>query len=165
MSTTILLACGVVATFGVGAMGVATINEPVAVGAEHADSPVVLAVIARIDRGDFAGARSAIDVALPDASALDARVLAFQRERMRRITLDFDQDAAQVRERLRKQIPDLTDAEFTRWDGQGLLERMDIDGQRVYFNRAASNLFRLSEEARARRADPEPIVESPLESI
>ena len=137
----------------------------VAVGAEYSDSPVVTAVIARIDRGDFAGAHNAITTALPDATPLDAKVLAFQRERMRRIALDFDQDAAQVSERLRRQIPDLTDAEFARWDAQGLLERIDINGKRLYFNRAASNLFRLSAEARARRADPKPFVESPLESI
>ncbi|MDI1252882.1 transglutaminase domain-containing protein [Thermomonas sp.] len=140
-------------------------QDPVAVGAEYSESPVVQAVIARIDHGDFSGARVAIETAMPKATPLDARVLAFQRERMRRIGLDFEQDAAQVRERLRRQIPDLTDAEFARWDGQGLLERMDIDGKRLYFNRATSNLFRLSSEARARRADPKPFVESPLESI
>ena len=160
-----LLACGLVTAFGVGAMSVAFDQEPVAAGADYSDTPAVLAVVARIDRGDFAGARGAIAAALPDASALDARVLAFQRERMHRIALDFDQNDMQVRERLRKQIPDLTDAEFAQWDGQGLLEHMVIDGQRLYFNRAASNLFRLSAEARARRADPKPFVESPLESI
>ena len=135
-----------------------------AVGAESSDSATVQAVVARIDRGDFAGARNAIDAALASASPLDARVLVFQRERMHRIALDFDQDATQVLERLRKQIPDLTDAEFARWDGQGLLEHMDIDGKRLYFNRAASNLFRLSADARVRRADPKPFVESSLET-
>ena len=156
----LLLAGGMSAALATIAMD----RNPVAVGAEFSDSALVQAVIARVDAGDFAGAHNAIATALPDASALDASVLAFQRERMRRIALDFDQDATQVRDRLRRQIPDLTDAEFGRWDGQGLLERMDIDGKRLYFNRAASNLFRLSAEARARRADPKPFVESPLES-
>lgn len=135
-----------------------------AIGAEYSESAVVQAVIAQIDRGDFAGARKAIAAALPEASVMDAKVLAFQRERMRRIALDFNQDATEVRERVGRQIPDLTDAEFAAWDAQGLLERMDIDGKRLYFNRAASNLFRLSAEARERRADPKPFVESPLES-
>ncbi|MEO6154520.1 MAG: transglutaminase domain-containing protein [Thermomonas sp.] len=139
-------------------------QAPVAKGAEYSDNPTVQAVIARIDRGEFAGAGNAIDAAMPQASPLEAHLLAFQRERMRRITLDFDQDATQVRERLRKQIPDLGDAEFARWDGQGLLEHMDIDGKRLYFNRAASNLFQLSAEARTRRANPKPFVGSPLES-
>jgi transglutaminase-like putative cysteine protease len=124
----------------------------------------VVAVTALVDRGDFAGANAAIDAARPAATPIDRRVLDFQRERMRRILLDFTQDAAQVRARLRKDIPDLTDAEFARWDAQGLLERMDIDGKRLYFNRTASNLFRISAEARARRADPKPFGGSPLES-
>jgi transglutaminase-like putative cysteine protease len=136
----------------------------VAAGAEVSATPAVTAVAAQVDRGDFAGARAAIEAALPTASPPDRRVLEFQRDRMHRILLDFDQDAAQVQARLRREIPDLTDAEFARWDAQGLLERMDIDGRRVYFNRTASNLFRISAEARARRADPKPFTASPLES-
>jgi transglutaminase-like putative cysteine protease len=150
------LAVPAVATM-VGASGVAA-------GSEVSRSPAVVAVTAFVDRGDFAGANAAIDAALPASSPIDRRVLDFQRERMRRILLDFTQDAAQVRARLRKDIPDLTDAEFARWDAQGLLERMDIDGKRLYFNRTASNLFRVSAEARARRADPKPFTASPLES-
>lgn len=137
----------------------------VAAGSEWSASPVVSAIVAQVDRGDFAGAHAAIDAALADASPAERDALEFQRERMRRILLDFDQDAAQVQARLRREIPDLTDEEFARWDAQGLLERMDIDGERRYFNRAASNLFRISAEARARRADPKPFSASPLESV
>jgi transglutaminase-like putative cysteine protease len=144
-------------TTGAGTRGVAA-------GAEVSATPAVTAVVAQIDRGDFAGARAAIEAALPTASPLDRRVLEFQRERMHRILLDFDQDAAQVQARVRREIPDLTDAEFARWDAQGLFERMDIDGRRLYFNRTASNLFRISAEARARRAAPKPFGGSPLES-
>ena len=148
----------------VPAVGTMTGTSGVAAGSEASRSPAVIAVGALVDHGDFAGANAAIDAALPAASPLDRRVLEFQRERMRRILLDFTQDAAQVRARLRKDIPDLTDAEFARWDAQGLLERMDIDGKRLYFNRTGSNLFRVSAEARARRADPKPFTASPLES-
>jgi transglutaminase-like putative cysteine protease len=137
----------------------------VATGAEVSSTPEVRNVIARIDAGDFAGAEAAIAKALPGANLNDARVLAFQRERMHRIRLDFEQDAAAVQARVRKEIPDLKDDEFARWDAQGLFERMDIDGKRLYFNRAASNLFRISAEARARRADPKPFSASPLESV
>ncbi|TAK40278.1 MAG: transglutaminase domain-containing protein [Lysobacteraceae bacterium] len=86
-------------------------------------------------------------------------------ERMRRIALDFDQTREQVFERVQRQIPDLTQAEFDRWDAAGLFESMEIGGERRYFNRTAANLFRISAEARARRADPKPFVESPLESV
>jgi transglutaminase-like putative cysteine protease len=149
---------------GVAVHAIAKERAAVANGAEVSDSTSVLDVVARIDAGDFAGAQAAIAAALPGADAGDARVLEFQRERMHRIRLDFDQDAAAVQARLRREIPDLKDAEFARWDGQGLLERMDIDGRRLYFNRAASNLFRVSAEARARRAEPKPFSASPLES-
>jgi transglutaminase-like putative cysteine protease len=139
--------------------------EAVANGAEVSNTPQVRSVIASVDAGDFAGAEAQIAAALPGASPKDARVLAFQRERMRRIRLDFQQDAGAVQARVRKEIPDLEEEEFARWDAQGLFERMDIDGTRLYFNRAASNLFRISAEARARRADPKPFSASPLESI
>ena len=43
------------------------------------------AVIERIDRGDFAGARALIDATVDRASPADARVLAFQREVATRI--------------------------------------------------------------------------------
>ena len=158
----IVLLAGGVAAMPPGGAGQAI--DAVAAGAEVSEAQVVADVVARIDRGDFAGAGAAIDAALPAATPLDRRALEFQRERMRRIALDFDQDAAQVQARLRREIPDLTEAEFARWDAQGLLERMDIDGRRVYFNRTASNLFRISAEARARRADPKPFTASPLES-
>jgi len=150
-----------------GAQAGATTATPdrIANGAEVSSSASVQDVVSRIDAGDFKGAEAAIAAALPGADALDARVLRFQRERMHRIRLDFEQDAEAVKARVRREIPDLKDEEFARWDAQGLFERMDIDGQRLYFNRSGSNLFRISAQARARRADPKPFSASPLESI
>lgn len=121
------------------------------------------------DAGRFREAEAAIDVALnhPDYSTAQARRdLAFERERMRRIRMDFTLDEAALRDRVRRQIPDLRDDEFARWQAAGLFESMTIDGQVRYFNRAASNLFRLSREARSRR-DPSlpPIGDGPMESL
>jgi len=82
---------------------------------------------------------------------------------MRRIHIDFKLTKAEAVERVRKQIPDLKDAEFDRWDAAGLIERMTIDGNTRYFNRAPSNLFRLSADARARRAEQTPFNDGPLE--
>ena len=130
-----------------------------------AGGDVLQAVIAQVDAGDFAGAEAAIAAALATSAPAQARELEYQRERMQRIRLDFDHDVDDVRERVQRQIPDLAEEEFARWDAQGLFERMDIDGRRLYFDRTASNLFRISAEARARRADPKPFVGSPLESV
>ena len=130
------------------------------------DGDDVAAIVTLVDDGHFTKARERIDTALlfPSPSADKRKALEFERERMRRILLDFDLDAAQAKAKLRKQIPDLTDAEFAKWDAAGLLESMVIDGRKRYFNRAPSNLFRLSAEARARRAAQTPFVDSPYET-
>ena len=124
------------------------------------------AIVADIDRGRFHEADQAIDRALQAGGVADARALQFQRERMRRIRLDFGLDGATVRQRIRAQVPDLHEDEFQRWDAAGLIERLDIDGEPRYFNRSVSNLFRLSPEAAARRAAPvRPFVQGPYETL
>ncbi|WP_425600817.1 transglutaminase-like domain-containing protein [Frateuria edaphi] len=125
------------------------------------------AIVAQIDQGHFDAARKAIDAALAQPGlAPEAReALEFQRERMHRILLDFTLTADEAKARIRKQIPDLTDAEFARWDQAGLLEHMVIDGRTLYFNRAPSNLYRLSAEARDRRAVQTPIADGPNETL
>lgn len=130
-------------------------------------SPWPEPIASDIDTGRFEAAGSAIAKALAQPGLDDGRraALLFQRERMRRLLLDFTLDADAVKARLRKQIPDLTDAEFTRWDGAGLLEKQVIDGHTLYFNRAPGNLFRVSAEARARRKDPKPFDDGPNEIL
>jgi transglutaminase-like putative cysteine protease len=128
--------------------------------------PAVAQVISLIDAGQFkaAEARIAERLAATGESAGDKAALAFQRERMRRILLDFTLGADEVKARLRKQIPDLRDEEFANWDAQGLLEHQVIDGRTLYFHLAAPNLFRVSAEARARRQVQAPFVDGPMES-
>src|SRR5690606_32825049 len=97
------------------------------------------------DEGRFEQAEAGIAAALAPSSGLspgEQRAYAYQRERMRRILLDFTLDEDAVRERVRKQIPDLTDTEFDRWNSAGLFEHMSIDGRMLYFGRSPSNLFR-----------------------
>ncbi|GFE82120.1 cysteine protease [Steroidobacter agaridevorans] len=122
-------------------------------------------VIRLVDAGNFAAAEKSIDHALrsPSLAPEERRSYEFERERMRRILLDFSLTPGDAQARVRKLIPDITDAEFARWDAAGLLESRVIDGQKKYFNRAPSNLFRLSAEARDRRANPSPFNDSPLE--
>ena len=135
-------------------------------GDTGAGTGVVASVVAQIDAGQFASATAQIGQALAQP-AVDAKLresLEFQRERMRRILLDFTLSEDDVKTRLRKQIPDLSDAEFAKWDSEGLFERRVIDGRVLYFSRSPSNLFRLSHEALARRKEQTPLVNSPLES-
>jgi transglutaminase-like putative cysteine protease len=123
-------------------------------------------IIELIDAGNFRTAESQIAAALqqPQLSAEQRTALEFERERMQRILLDFTLSEADAKARVRKQIPDLKDSEFAAWDAQGLLESRVIDGRKLYFNRAPSNLFRLSADARARRAKQTPFTDSPLET-
>ena len=127
--------------------------------------PAPAAIVAMVDRGDFQAANAAIDAALANAPDADTkRALDYERERMRRIRLDFPHDEAKVRADLKKAIPDLREAEFKAWDDGNLLEHMTFDGEKRYFQRAVSNLWRLSPEAVARRAEPPKFSDSPLES-
>lgn len=123
-------------------------------------------IVESIDAGQFQAAEQAIAAALatPDLDEEARQALLFQRERMRRILLDFTLTAEDVKESLRRRIPDLTDAEFARWDAQGLFEHQVIDGRTLYFNRSPSNLFRLSAKARARRAEQTPLTDGPMET-
>jgi transglutaminase-like putative cysteine protease len=111
------------------------------------------AVTELVTAGQFQAAETRIDAALkqPDLSPDTRRAFEFQHERMQRMRLDFSLTADQVEAKVRKRIPDLTDAEFADWDAHGLFEHMDIDGQRLYFNRAPSNLFHLSAAATSRQ--------------
>lgn len=125
-------------------------------------------VVAAVDAGRFAQAEARIATLLAggDLAGTIRHQLLFERERMRRIRLDFPLDRAAVLDRLRQSIPDLHEEEFEAWDRSGLLEHMDIDGQRWWFTRAVPNLFRLSPAAAARRAPPvRPFSEGPFERL
>jgi transglutaminase-like putative cysteine protease len=116
------------------------------------DNADLNAVVGLVTAGQFHAAEIRIDAELKrtELSADTRRAFEFQRERMVRMRYDFSLTAEQVKSKLREQIPDLVDSDVARWDAQGLLEHMSIDGERVYFKRSPSNLFRLSAEARAR---------------
>jgi transglutaminase-like putative cysteine protease len=122
-------------------------------------------VIGHVDAGEFKAARASIErtLARDHLTADERRAFEFEAERMHRIELDFSLSEQQAQERVRKQIPDLRLEEFAAWDAAGLLERRVIDGSKRYFNRAPSNLFRLSEQARGRRAQQTPFNDGPLE--
>lgn len=136
--------------------------------ADELPPPGPPAIVAQIDAGHFAQAEAAIAAALaqPNLDADQRAALQYQRERMRRIRLDFKLTRADVLAQLRKQIPDLKDGEFDAWDQAGAIERLTIDGQPRYFNRSVGNLYRTNPQAAARRAPPvKPFSEGPYESL
>ena len=124
-------------------------------------------VAALVDAGKFSKADASIASALAEAGVSEAerQALSFERERMRRIRLDFSLDRAAAIARAKESIPDLKLEEFDGWDWAGLIEHQDIDGKRWYFKRSVSNLFLLSAEASARRAKPRKPIDGPMESL
>lgn len=124
------------------------------------------AIVEMVDAGHFEQAESAITLALDTLVENDParQAVRFERERMRRILMDFSLAQAGVLQQLRRQIPDLREEEFNDWVEAGLIEHRVIDGRTVYFKRAVSNLFRLSPEAAARRENPKPFRDGPMES-
>jgi transglutaminase-like putative cysteine protease len=132
-----------------------------------AETAAPVAEVARlVDAGGFAAAEALIRASENDLPLEPSyrQELDFERERMRRIRLDFSLDREQAFAEVRQRIPDLTWREFSAWDSAGLLEHMDIDGERLYFGRAPSNLFRLSAQARSRARVPVELVGGPMET-
>lgn len=130
--------------------------------------PAPPAIVAQVDAGHFAEAEQAIAKALAQPGLADEQrdALQYERERMRRIRLDFRLTEADVLAQLRKQIPDLRQEEFAAWDQASRIERMTIDGEKRYFSRSVSNLIRLYPDVAARRAPPvKPFSEGPFESL
>ncbi len=105
-----------------------------------------------IQRGEFTRADAAIAVRLALDTSLTPtarQALAFERERLVRIRLDFRGNEQEVRNFILRWIPSAQDADLRRWEESGALEMMIIDGKKCYFNSAARNLFRIDSAARA----------------
>ncbi len=117
---------------------------------------VLTTIILQIDAGDFAGAEQAIAAALARATPAEQAALAFERERMQRIRLDFSRTTAEIDAQLAATLPDLKAGEREQWTASGLLESMLINGERRYFKHAVKNLFYISDEALARRQPRQP---------
>ncbi|TDR38758.1 transglutaminase-like putative cysteine protease [Tahibacter aquaticus] len=121
-------------------------------------------VVALVDAGNFRAAESAIATALQrrSADAAERQAWHFERERMRRIRLDFPLSRSEMEAQLRKAVPDLRADELAAWDQPRLLEQLRIDGERRYFKSAVNNLFRIDAAAAARRATPLKPSDGPL---
>ena len=66
-----------------------------------------------------------------------------------RLLTDFCLTEAQVKEYIRRYIPDVTDEQMRRWEESRALEYMLIDGEKRYFRNAGPNLFRLDSVCQA----------------
>jgi len=112
--------------------------------------------------GNFTEATRLIDLYisendLPAGSVYDLNI---RKDIMHRIRLDFGKDKTAIEEYIRKYYPDVNNEMLARWENSKSLEYKIIDGKKWYFNRAASNLFLLDNEAKARKAEIDKSTES-----
>ena len=108
------------------------------------NDPRVADVRSMVIRGEFAKAERAL-------SGRETQADVELREMVRRLRREYSLDEAAMLEKLRPLIPGVAAADIRRWREAGELQHRVIDGQVRYFRREPSNLFRFSDDAKARR--------------
>ncbi|MBQ8069440.1 MAG: transglutaminase domain-containing protein [Bacteroidales bacterium] len=73
----------------------------------------------------------------------------WERDLQYRISVDFCRSREEVKEHIRKYIPDVTEKQIDDWTASGKLEAMEIDSRTLYFKNAAPNLFRIDPSCKA----------------
>lgn len=103
----------------------------------------------RIDSGEWKDAIQFIDSQLQQTNLpwIERDALLWEKEKMRRIRLDFTQTREQVFKDLAQVIPGLGSKLFEEWEQAHVVEYMDIDGVRWYFCNAVPNVPRISPQA------------------
>jgi len=107
----------------------------------------------RIEKGQFAMAAKKID-RMTATSSLDLRdkiALEHEKERIRRVEMDFNKSLDDILPFIRKYYPEVSKAQIREWESSKALEKMRINGQDRYFVRAAPNLFRIDKEAKKQK--------------
>ncbi len=117
---------------------------------------------AAIEKGEFRKAQKLINerIAQGSLSPIEVYNLQLQSALLDRIRLDFNRDAAYVRETLKPYYPELSVEQLAEWEASGGLEMRIIEGEKRYFRNAVWNLFRVNESAKQRRE----AVDGPRES-
>lgn len=110
-----------------------------------------------ISKGNFTQASKMIDSLISTNSLTVSEVndIKFEKEKMNRIRLDFQKTADDILKFVRKYYPGADSKMLEKWEKDYSLEAMLIDGQKRYFNRAASNLFLINKEAKLRKEKAE----------
>ena len=114
--------------------------------------------------GNFTKANYLIDLYITENELFPNSIyeLNTRKDIMHRIRLDFGKDKAAVEEFIRNYYPDVNDEMLAQWENSKALEYKIIDGEKWYYNRAAPNLFRLDNEAKARKAEVDKSLEDKL---
>jgi transglutaminase-like putative cysteine protease len=105
--------------------------------------------------GNFTDARRLIDLYIAENNLSDEQIydFYFHKDRLKRIEIDFNKSKEDVVSYIKKYYPDVNDEMLEKWQTDGSLESMVIDGERKYFDRSAPNLFRINKEAVKRKIE------------
>lgn len=114
-------------------------SNPIFVAREH------------IAAGRLAEAERLLRPLVPDPNAPVTSEPAELLEVIRRTRREFSLSPADMLAKLKRSIPDATLGDLERWRERGQLQARVLDDTLFYFRREPVNLFRFSDEARARR--------------
>ncbi|MCB9248892.1 MAG: transglutaminase domain-containing protein [Ignavibacteriales bacterium] len=106
-----------------------------------------------INNGNFSEANKIIDIYLDDPRLSEDQkdLLKFEKERLERIKKDFKLTQTDVLDYIKKFIPEANENMLYKWESDGSLEIKVINGEKKYFNRSHTNLFRINKEAKERK--------------
>jgi hypothetical protein len=113
-----------------------------------------------IDQGEFTQAQTLMRQELATNLEMDPiqRLnIAFQIERLDRIKKDFINTKEDILDYIKQYVPDVKEADLAKWEKEKSLEYMIIDGEKKYFNKAATNLFRINKklkEIKKKKSEP-----------
>lgn len=113
-----------------------------------------LAILQRLEQeGEFGAAEARIDSLLAGGALPDSEraLLEWERERLRRIRIDYNKTREDLLEELRRRVADFREEELDDWEKEGKLDYRVIDGERFYLYASVSNLFWRYPEIRARQ--------------
>ncbi len=82
-----------------------------------------------------------------------------------RLLADFCLTEQQVKDYIRKYIPEVTDEQMRRWEETRALECMWLDGEKRYFINAGPNLFRIDSACRDRKVAKEGVIVGGAERV
>ncbi len=108
-----------------------------------------------VKRGEFTKASKLIDEIIAGGNLTQEEVyeLNFEKEKMERIRKDFTKSLSDVLSYIKKYYPNVSDEDIQKWEGDRSLEYKIIDGKKFYFDRAASNLFRINKAAKQKKIE------------
>lgn len=120
-----------------------------------------------ITSGEFSKASYLIDEKIKNENISKSEIanLQFEKERLERIRKDFNKTAEDVLKFIKKYYPNANDVDLTKWEKDGSLEYLLIDGEKRYFSRAASNLFRINLEAKKQKEQVDGFQKDPLDKF